>query len=73
MANQILVHFGIDDLRLLTNNPDKLDALKGFGNRRIVREKLSIPANGNNHHYLLTKCRKFGHQIEIPPAIESMS
>jgi 3,4-dihydroxy 2-butanone 4-phosphate synthase/GTP cyclohydrolase II len=73
MANQILVHFGIDDLRLLTNNPDKLDALKGFGNRRIVREELSIPANGNNHHYLLTKCRKFGHQIEIPPAIESMS
>lgn len=73
MANQILAHFGVEDLRLLTNNPDKLDALKGFGKRRIGREPLSIPANGNNHHYLLTKRRKFGHHIDLPPAIESMS
>lgn len=73
MANQILDHFGITDLQLLTNNPDKLDAIRALGQRRIMRKALSIPANGVNHHYLLTKNRKFGHHIDIMPPIESMS
>lgn len=73
MANQILDHFGIRDLQLLTNNPDKLQAMRAFGQRRISRKPLSIPANGVNHHYLLTKNRKFGHSIELTPPIESMS
>lgn len=73
MANQILDYFGIDDLQLLTNNPDKLEAMAAFGKRRIRRMPLSIPANGVNHQYLLTKNRKFGHSIELMPPIESMS
>lgn len=73
MANQILDYFGISDLQLLTNNPDKLEAMRSLGQRRISRKPLSIPANGVNHHYLLTKNRKFGHSIELMPPIESMS
>lgn len=73
MANQILDHFGITDLQLLTNNPDKLDAVRALGLRRIARKPLSIPANGVNHHYLLTKNRKFGHRIDVMPPIESIS
>jgi 3,4-dihydroxy 2-butanone 4-phosphate synthase / GTP cyclohydrolase II len=73
MANQILTHFGIDDLRLMTNNPNKFDALQNSGVRRIERLSLSIPANADNHHYLLTKTRKFGHHIELNPDIESIS
>ena len=73
MANQILDHFGICDLQLLTNNPDKLQAMRALGQRRISRKPLSIPANGVNHHYLLTKNRKFGHSIDVLPPIESMS
>ena len=73
MANQILTHFGITDMQLLTNNPDKLLALGSVPGRRIQRQPLSIPANSVNHHYLYTKNRKFGHAIDLPPPIESIS
>lgn len=73
MANQILDHFGIRDLQLLTNNPDKLEAIGAARQRRVVRKPLSVVANGVNHHYLLTKNRKFGHSIDVLPPIESMS
>lgn len=64
MARQILNHFGVNDLRLLTNNPDKLAALAAPG-RRVTRQPLAIPANAVNHHYLLTKQRKFGHALDL--------
>lgn len=70
MARQILNHFGVDDLRLLTNNPDKLAALAAPG-RRVTRQPLTIPANTVNHHYLLTKQRKFGHALDLTPPTES--
>jgi len=39
----------------------------------IKPKALSIPANSVNHNYLMTKNRKFGHTIDLPPPIESMS
>ncbi len=71
MARQILNHFGVNDLRLLTNNPDKLAALAAPG-RRVTRQPLAIPANAVNHHYLLTKQRKFGHELDLAPPTESI-
>ena len=71
MARQILNHFGVDDLRLLTNNPDKLAALAAPG-RRVTRQPLAIPANAVNHHYLLTKQRKFGHALDLAPSTENI-
>lgn len=73
MAIQILNYFGIDDMQLLTNNPDKLNAITAICQRTIVRKPLSIPANSTNHHYLFTKNLKFGHSIDLPPSIESIS
>jgi GTP cyclohydrolase II len=73
MANQILDYFAIQDLQLLTNNPDKLDAISSMRQRLIIRKPLSVAANCVNHHYLLTKNRKFGHSIDVLPPIESMS
>lgn len=73
MANQILDYFAIQDLQLLTNNPDKLDAISSMRQRHIIRKPLSVAANCVNHHYLLTKNRKFGHSIDVLPPIESMS
>lgn len=73
MAIQVLNYFGIDDLQLLTNNPDKLEAIASICQRKIVRKSLSIPANSTNHHYLMTKNQKFGHSIDLPPSIESIS
>ncbi len=73
MAIQILNHFAIENLQLLTNNPDKLEAMQSICQGRIQPKALSIPANSVNHHYLMTKNRKFGHTIDLPPSIESMS
>ena len=73
MAIQILNHFNINDLQLLTNNPDKLEAIQSICQRKIVHKALSIEANSFNHHYLLTKNLKFGHSIDLPPSIESIS
>jgi 3,4-dihydroxy 2-butanone 4-phosphate synthase/GTP cyclohydrolase II len=73
MAIQILNHFKIQDLQLLTNNPDKLEAVQSLCTGCISPKALSIPANSVNHHYLLTKNRKFGHTIDLPPPIENIS
>lgn len=73
MAIQILNHFEINDLQLLTNNPDKLEAIQNISQRKIVRKALSIQANSFNHHYLLTKNLKFGHSIDVIPNIENIS
>jgi 3,4-dihydroxy 2-butanone 4-phosphate synthase/GTP cyclohydrolase II len=73
MAIQILNHFEINDLQLLTNNPDKLEAIQNISQRKIVRKALSIQANSFNHHYLLTKNIKFGHSIDVTPNIENIS
>lgn len=73
MAIQILNHFEINDLQLLTNNPDKLEAIQNISQRKIVRKALSIEANSFNHHYLLTKNIKFGHSIDVTPNIENIS
>lgn len=61
MAAQILRYFEISSLRLLTNNPQKLDSLSKLGDFNISREALEISSNAHNAHYLKTKKTKLGH------------
>lgn len=63
-------HLGIDSLRLLTNNPRKLDALTGLGLNVIERVPLETGRNPHNQHYLDTKRGKLGHLFDRnkPPA-----
>lgn len=60
---QILHDLGIRKIRLLTNNPTKIIALKGYGLRVIERVSLEIDPNPDNVRYLKTKRDKMGHQI----------
>lgn len=55
---------GIDKVRLLTNNPRKLEGLvsEGF---EVAREPLEIPATPDSLPYLATKKNKFGHLLEL--------
>jgi 3,4-dihydroxy 2-butanone 4-phosphate synthase/GTP cyclohydrolase II len=64
MASQILRHFGIQEVRLLTNNPLKLSALKNLGVQKVHREALEIDPHHKNAHYLLTKKIKLGHMLK---------
>jgi GTP cyclohydrolase II len=57
----ILKHFGIKKLRLLTNNPKKIEVLKGF---EIVEQlPLIIKPNKFNKNYLNIKKEKLGHKL----------
>lgn len=64
MASQILRYFEIENVKLLTNNPLKLAALKKLGMKTVEREALEINANHKNAQYLLTKKVKLGHLLK---------
>jgi len=63
VAGQLLDDLGIRSIRLLTNNPAKVDALEahGFGVTRIPLPPLTTPYN---LRYLTTKRDRLGHQLE---------
>ncbi|KTD51612.1 riboflavin biosynthesis protein RibA [Legionella quinlivanii] len=65
MAYQILKHFGIDSLRLLTNNPEKVIALEKYGIKVTERVPLLIPPVAANRNYLKVKKQKLGHLLSI--------
>jgi len=58
---QILHDLGISELRLLTNNPDKIYQLEDFGLEILERVPIQMPSNAHDRHYLQTKEEKMGH------------
>ncbi|MCP0913344.1 MULTISPECIES: GTP cyclohydrolase II [Legionella] len=65
IAFQILKYLGIDVLRLITNNPQKITAISNFGIKVCDRVPLSIKPTPENQHYLKTKKEKLGHLLAI--------
>jgi GTP cyclohydrolase II len=55
---------GINRVRLLTNNPDKVDAMAACGIEVAGREPHLIAPNGVNDEYLATKAARFGHMLD---------
>jgi GTP cyclohydrolase II len=53
------------DLRVMTNNPKKLDALADQGFKVMERIPLEIEPSDLTYNYLLTKKREFGHIISV--------
>ena len=60
---QILADLGTRRLRLMTNNPQKYTALRGFGLEIVERVPIEIPPNQTNLAYLKAKRDKMGHMI----------
>jgi len=60
---QILVDLGVQEIRLLTNNPRKIVGLEGYGLKVVERVPLKIPYNDFNKKYLKTKKDKLGHML----------
>ena len=58
---QILRDLGCKSLRLLTNNPEKIYGLDGFGLKVTKREPIEIAAQDFDRFYLQTKRDKMGH------------
>ncbi|TDH58579.1 GTP cyclohydrolase II [Dankookia rubra] len=63
VAATMLQQLGIERVRLLTNNPDKLAALAACGIAVEGRVQHSFAPNGVNDGYLETKARRFGHLL----------
>ncbi|MEU9999668.1 bifunctional 3,4-dihydroxy-2-butanone-4-phosphate synthase/GTP cyclohydrolase II [Streptomyces sp. NPDC050848] len=60
---QILGDLGVHSLRLMTNNPDKIDALTRHGLTVEGREPMPVQAGEHNLRYLRTKRDRMGHDL----------
>jgi 3,4-dihydroxy 2-butanone 4-phosphate synthase/GTP cyclohydrolase II len=63
-ATAILADLGIDTVRLLTNNPEKVRQLETHGIRVAERMPLVVGVGAVNEGYLDTKRRRMGHAID---------
>ena len=61
----ILADLGIHDLILMTNNPQKISGIDGFGLRVVRREPIEIATNEKDEFYMYTKYTKMGHLLHI--------
>ncbi|MFZ0449347.1 MAG: bifunctional 3,4-dihydroxy-2-butanone-4-phosphate synthase/GTP cyclohydrolase II [Desulfatiglandaceae bacterium] len=64
---QILAALGIRKMRLMTNNPKKIIGLEGYGLEVTGRVPIEIEPRAENKRYLLTKCQKLGHLLNVLP------
>jgi 3,4-dihydroxy 2-butanone 4-phosphate synthase / GTP cyclohydrolase II len=58
---QILRDIGARRIRLITNNPKKIEGLEAYGIEVVERLPIEVPPRAGNIHYLRTKQEKLGH------------
>lgn len=61
----ILFDLGIKQVRLMTNNPDKVAALEDYGLTVAERVPIEVPPRSANRGYLQTKRTRFGHLLSL--------
>ena len=64
MCSPMLAHVGVDAVRLITNNPDKVAYLTGHGIDVVERVPLVVGVNEMNADYLATKRDRMGHLLD---------
>jgi 3,4-dihydroxy 2-butanone 4-phosphate synthase/GTP cyclohydrolase II len=60
---QILADLGLATIRLLTNNPRKMDGADAYGLEVVEQVPIEISPNLENRGYLRTKREKLGHRL----------
>ena len=61
LAKHIYNHLGVHEIKLLTNNPEKVSTLQQAGISIVERIPLQVGENSENERYLHTKAEKLGH------------
>jgi GTP cyclohydrolase II len=62
-AAEILRQLDFKTIRLMTNNPDKINSLAACGIDIVERVEHSFPSNQHNENYIKTKVVRSGHLI----------
>ncbi len=62
---QMLCDLGVNQIRLMTNNPRKFIGLRGFGIEIVDRVPLEVPSSGITLQYLKVKKEKLGHFLSV--------
>jgi 3,4-dihydroxy 2-butanone 4-phosphate synthase/GTP cyclohydrolase II len=62
---QILAALGVRKMKLMTNNPKKIIGLEGYGLEVVGRVPIETEPRPENLRYLVTKCQKLGHLLNI--------
>ncbi|MGB1298237.1 MAG: GTP cyclohydrolase II [Psychrobium sp.] len=63
MCKPMLEHFGVSEVRLMTNNPRKVKSLQDVGVNVVEQVPLQVGRNQHNDEYLNTKAEKMGHMF----------
>jgi 3,4-dihydroxy 2-butanone 4-phosphate synthase/GTP cyclohydrolase II len=61
---QIIRDLGLRQLRILTNNPKKVNRLEVYGVQIVEQLPIEIPPTEHNRVYLRTKRDKMGHKLK---------
>jgi GTP cyclohydrolase II len=62
---EILFDLGLCKVRVMSNNPDKLEALEKAGLQIVERVPIEVTAQKPAAHYLKTKKEKLGHLLDF--------
>lgn len=62
---EILFDLGLCEVRMMSNNPDKIKALEDAGLRIVERVPIEVQAKQPAAHYLRTKKEKMGHLLDF--------
>lgn len=68
----ILQFLGVLSLRLMTNNPDKIQAVKSSGIEIVERLSADVAVTEHSAQYLATKRDKMGHLSMLASGIEEL-
>lgn len=65
IAALIIRDLGIRSVKLITNNPRKIEELRGLGIPVHQRVPIEIPARPENFNYLRTKVQRMNHLLQL--------
>ncbi len=70
VAARMLADLGVCSIRLLTNNPSKIENLSELG--VVVKERVPVEStvNADNAFYLLTKVQRMDHLLDLGACID---
>lgn len=68
LAKYIYDYLGVGGVKLLTNNPEKIQTLQNAGINVVERIALHVGENAENERYLHTKADKLGHLLFDEPS-----